>query len=487
MDHSHRPSTACPIAPQRFASRSLLVFVLLLASAIALSACQKGGTPALAADSEEKTKRKVLLENLERGEIIDALTVTATLKPNAQVAVLSLMTDRIIELNFEDGDEVVEGQVLARVRKDAMSKNQDQLKAQVEALDTQISAYSRELDRSRKLLEGHVVSQQSIDQLQTSYDAAVAQRRGLLAQRSQLQINLDNATVRAAMSGTIVNKRVELGDLATPSVPMATIMSLDPIKVEVKVPEERIGELRIGQEIRLRLDALPGEQVVGTIDRILPYINVDSHTNTVEILLPNPVDPQSGQRKLKPGMFAWATIIFGVRPNALLVPQQALLLDEELFANAKPGDNPRYAFVVDAQKRAHRRLVQIGVDLDDRYEVLSGLDETDQVIVRGHHGLEDGAEVVLSKDQSEASPPATTAGQDSKGSGPRDANPSPPSQEAGTTGQAPNGQEAGGTGQAPHRQEVGGTGQVPNRQKTPAADTAIPAVPSAAEATPPSN
>jgi RND family efflux transporter MFP subunit len=150
--------------------------------------------------------------------------------------------------------------------------------------------------------------------------------------------------------------------------------------------------VHMGQEVHLVLDAYPGRIFSGRITSILPYLDPATRTNAVEVTLANPADG-TGERMLKPGMFGKAEIVVARHENAVVAPGVALLMDDLLLDSRKPGQILRRAFAVGEDGKASERVVEIGIRQGSAYEILSGLEEGEKLVVRGQHGLVDGQAV----------------------------------------------------------------------------------------------
>ena len=373
----------------------LAVFSVLVV--LVLPACQPG-----AADAEKKkdVAKPVRVETLGRTDMAEILNYVADLLPYAEVTIFSPVYERILYFPWEDGDEIRKGQRIALIRKDGLDKGLEQIVAQMEALDIQIKNLESELERSKELMRKGAITKAMFDKVQTSYLSTVAQRKALEAGRGQLAVRAGNAVINAPISGVIAGKMVERGDQAAPQIPLCRIISIDRLKVHLKLVEMDVPKVHIGQEAKIHLDCCPGRPFTGKISRIYPYLSSQTRTNTVEVTLDNPKDKQSGLRELKPGMFGQAELTVGRRAQVLAAPEPALLLDNTLLKKQKEAEILRKAFVVDNQNIAKQRLVKLGARKGSYYEVLDGLAEGEKIVVRGQHGLKDGQKVkILSVDK----------------------------------------------------------------------------------------
>jgi len=243
-----------------------------------------------------------------------------------------------------------------------------------------------------------VLTQNVLDNVETQFVAMQAQRRALAAGRAQLAVTAGNAIVLAPISGVIAGKTLEKGDMAAPQMPLCRIMEIEKLKVVLRLIESDVAKVRPNQEVLLSLAAHPGKDFKGNVTTVLPFLDRETRTNTVEVTVENPVDAATGQRALKPGMFGQARLVVEEHKNVVLAPEPALLMDEQLLAKQKPGETLRRAMVVGPDGAAQERIVKLGARKGSTFEVLEGLTDKDRLIIRGQHGLKPGqlVEVVAS-------------------------------------------------------------------------------------------
>lgn len=375
--------------------KCVVIWVLLLSGVMALffAACNRDGSKE--SETKKEQAKTVRVQTLRRTDIAEVLSYVADLKPYTEVKIFSPVPDRILSFPWRDGDEIRQGQQVAVIRKEGLDKGLEQIVAQMEALDIQISNLKSELSRSRGLLEAGVITKQVFDKVQTSYLSSKAQRKALEAGRDQLAVTAGNAVINAPISGVIAGKMLETGDMAIPQVPLCRIFSIDHLKVYLNLVESDVPKVRIGQEVLIHMDCCPDQVFRGELTRIHPYLNSQTRTNTVEVSLENPKDEKTGLRPLKPGMYGRAELVLEMRKGVLAAPEPALLLDNVILDQQKPGEILRKAFVVDDQGIAHERIVRLGARKGSLYEVLDGLAEGERIVVRGQHGLKNGRKVEI--------------------------------------------------------------------------------------------
>ena len=328
-----------------------------------------------------------------RADIEDVLSYPADLQPSSEVRIFSRVSDRILSFPWDDGDEIRRGKRIAIIRTTGLNHGLEQVAAQADALDVQIENQKAELQRVEQLLAKGVVAQSEYDRLQASTRAAEAQRRALTASQGQLAATASDGVITAPIDGVVADKRVEVGDIAAPTVPLCRIVNVDTLKVELRLVEADVPKVKLGQQVLLYLDAYPKRSFRGEVSRILPYLDQQTRTNTVEITVANPKDAETSERPLKPGMYGRAELVVERRPQVVVVPQHALVLDNQVLAQQGPGETLRKAFVVDSGGKAHKRIVKVGARRGTLSQVLQGISTGERIVVRGQHELKDGEQV----------------------------------------------------------------------------------------------
>ncbi|HPV04857.1 MAG TPA: efflux RND transporter periplasmic adaptor subunit [Myxococcota bacterium] len=386
---------------------TLLLTLILAATVVVSVGCKDKAKSEKTAVS---TDVAVLVQKVETADIATVLNYNADLMASSKVRLIALMTDTILSFPWREGDEIAKGQVVAVVKKEALSHGLAQLDAQAVALDVQIANLKSELERARDLLAKGVATQQAVDQLNAQYSATVAQKDALVAGRRQLAVSAGHAVVKAPVDGVLSGKMYEEGDIASPQMPLGTLLVTDPIKIELKLVEKDISRVSIGQDVDLKLDAWPDRKFTGTVARVFPYVDQATRTNTVEVMVPNPRG-EDGARLLKPGMFGTASLVVERRQGVVTVPESALLIDNKLVARQQAGQLLRKAFVVDSEGLAREKVLVLGAREGDRWEIVDGLAAGESLVVRGQHGLKDGMKVKIVEDGKApaAEAPATQA------------------------------------------------------------------------------
>jgi len=303
----------------------------------------------------------VKAEKVIRGEMNSYVETYARLEAERQISVMARATGFLQELSVEEGDRVRAGQVLVRLDKEELDLRMRQVQA---GYNEAKANYERiEVLHAKKM-----VSQSEYETTQLRYENSKVSLE-------EAELNLAYADVEAPISGVIMKRMVELGSLVRSNQEIFTIADMDPLLVRIFVPERRMYQLRADQAATVVVEALPERAFKGRIRMISP--EVDPASGTVKVTLEVPADGL-----LKPGMFSTVRIITDSRPNALIIPKKALILETDADDVFTVEDGK--VKVVD---------VELGFVEGNRVEIVSGLEEGMQVVTVGHEGLKEGSAV----------------------------------------------------------------------------------------------
>ncbi len=302
-------------------------------------------------------------EQVTRGDMNAYIETYSRLEAERRVSVLARTTGLVEKLAAEEGDLVRQGQVMVRLNKDELSLN---LRQAAQAFDDA----STHRDRIKALYERDMVSQSEHDAAQLRWDNAQIALE-------EAQLNLAYADVTAPIAGVVTQRLVEVGDLVRGNQEVFVVADRDPLLVRIFAPEQRMYQLHPGQEATIAVEALPDTSFRGRIRMISP--EVDPASGTVKVTL-----EVASDGVLKPGMFATVRIITEQRPQTLIVPKKALILETD-------ADD---VFLIE-NNTVRRVAVELGFAEGDQVEIVAGLKEGDQVVTVGHEGLKDGAAVRL--------------------------------------------------------------------------------------------
>jgi len=332
-----------------------------------------GGAPDEVETGEEDENREeavpVEVTELQLGSIESILSFSSNLEAERQVQVFSQAKRLITQLLVEEGDRVSKGRVLVRLQDEEQRSALDKVKSQLERAE-------REYARQKRLHAQELISEQEFNDATYELD----QLRISLADAER---ELSYTEVRAPISGTITSRLVNLGDQVQIGQHLFDIVDFNSIVALVYVPEKYLSGLRPGLLARVTAQASGDHEYQGPVKRISPIVDPQSGTIKVTIDV-------GGQPGLRPGMYVDVDLVMAENEQAVLVPKQALVYDnEQLFV---------YRMRADEDRRVERIFIESR--LSDKYfiEPAAGLDAGDRIVVAGQAGLKDGALVSLPGD-----------------------------------------------------------------------------------------
>lgn len=332
-----------------------------IACVLFLSACEQGAGES---ESEEEETPPVPVEvSLPvRGDVYAVYSGTAPIEAFAQAEVIAKVPGEVKEILVEEGDDVEQGQILARLDGDRLRLELNESKARLRKLQ-------RDFQRNKDLQEKGLISEGDFDKIQYDLEA-------LQASYNLASLELDYTQIRAPISGVVSDRFIKLGNTLKVGDPVFGVTSMQPLVAYLFIPEREFRQIAAGQPVGIDIDALAGIRIVADVTRVSPVVDPDTGTFKITIEINDP------ERRIKPGMFGRMSIIFDRRENALQVPRSAVI--EELGAKS--------VFVV-VDDVAVRKPVKTGFSNNGLMEIIEGLDDGDRVITVGQIGLKPNADV----------------------------------------------------------------------------------------------
>lgn len=360
-----------------------------------------------ASPKPERQPVPVEIAPIERGPIALLRTFTGTLEARAEFVVAPKVNGRVEQIAVDLADDVTRGQVVAvlddaeYVQAVARARADLQIaKASNAEARSLLQIAERELERIDQLRERGVSSESQRDaakaeQLakQALLEVTEARIASAAADLAAARIRLGYTQVTADWRGgsetrVVAERYVDEGETVSANAPLLRIVELDPITAVFFVTERDYAQLRAGQRATLSTDAFPGEAFEATIERIAPVFREATRQARVELRVANP------ELRLKPGMFARATVVLARVEEAVIAPEQALALRDGLAG----------VFLVDAEADAARwHEVKPGIRQDGRVELI-GADLRGRVVVLGQQLLADGTPIRIAAERAEEAP-----------------------------------------------------------------------------------
>lgn len=324
----------------------------------AVSCSSKGGnTQDLSGFPDESAVNKVSVQVASYSDVSQDETYSSTVQAFVINNVVPQSGNRIAKINVEVGDFVKKNQVLAEM--DRLSLVQTKLK---------LANDSTELVRLQKLYTEGGIAASDLEAIQLAYDVSKTSYENLL----------DNTILRSPLNGVVTARNYDAGDMYAMTSPIYVVQQISPVKLYVGVSETDYTKVKVGDNVSIEADALPGRVFEGTVTRIHPTIDAATHTFNVEVNVPN------RDYALRPGMFARVNIVFGIN-HSIVVEDSAIVKQQ--------GSGQRLVYVVNSDNTVSSKYIVLGKHFDTKYEVLSGIDEGDKVVVKGNAALKNGTSV----------------------------------------------------------------------------------------------
>jgi membrane fusion protein (multidrug efflux system) len=290
--------------------------------------------------------------------VVEAL---GTARANESIDVTAKVANIVTALRIAEGQQVRKGDVLVEL-------DGAQARADLAVAQAALTESTSQLKRSRELYETKVLSEQQIEQIESTHAAN-------LARVASARSRLNDTVIRAPFSGRVGLRRVSVGSLVEPGTTITTLDDSGTIKLDFSVPEMVVASMKPGLALQATSVAYPGERFDGRVASVDSRVDPETRSVTVRATLPNP------QGLLKPGMFMTVKLARG-EADVLVVPEESLV----------PEQGDVYVYVVTAGT-ASKRKIQTGQRRVGSVQVTAGLEPGELVVTEGTQKLRDGASV----------------------------------------------------------------------------------------------
>jgi RND family efflux transporter MFP subunit len=313
---------------------------------------------------------------------------TGRLSPNREVALMAEISGSVKTYLADMGDSVETHQALVKINPIDYQLALNEAKANLASAQTQLDLAKTSYERSKILLSRNVISKDTFEKSESQYKVALAGIDRVKAMVDIAQERLKKTVIRAPFPGLVAARMVEVGQTVGAGQPVMSIVDLDPMRIKISLSEKDYIYLDQNDTVLVSIDTFPQKKLNGhNLNSRIDLIGVkaDPRTNTfdVEILVDNP------EHILKAGLTARIRITSDIIPNTILIPQSTILYRE----------NNKEVFIIDADNKAQRRIVQLGINVGADVQVLSGLAPKDRLVITGGQYLTQGDTVMIASSE----------------------------------------------------------------------------------------
>ena len=388
--------------PRRWRAPVLILLVLGLAGGgwTVMQSKQQSARAAEAQAAKKKEQARTPVHELAQGDVAAigaralsvSLPLSGSLAPLNQATIKAKVSGEIRETTVQEGQQVSSGQVLLRLDAADQRARLTQQQAMLDEAQARLSMASKNEANSQALLKQKYISQTAYDTTQNSVDLARASVKSAAAMVEIARIALADTVIRAPMAGIVSKRHVQAGEKVAPDMPVYTIVNLAQLTLEAPVPSAEIPRIKIGQEVRFKVDGFGARDFSGKVARINPTTESGSRAMLVYIAVDN------GDGALRGGMFAKGSIVTERSIVAPMVPLSALRTEKHGTVVYAVVDN-----------KVVEQSVTLGLRNEDEgsAEVKQGLAPGTRVIVAKLDGVKPGHGVTFGATPAPATATAT--------------------------------------------------------------------------------
>ena len=327
----------------------------------------------------------VAVAKVTREDLFKQVSYPAEFRPYVEVALHAKVSGYVDKMNVDFGDKVKAGQLLATIE---VPELQDELTNAIAAEQKAEASFTNaDLNYARlaSVNKAHpnLVAQQDLDTAAANDQMASAEIAAAKADVGKFETLLSYTRITAPFDGIITRRYADPGALIqagtssdTQSLPLVRVSDNYLLRLDFPVDVDVVRDIHVGDSVEVQVESLGGKAIAGTVSRFTDDVDDNTRKMTTEIEIPNP------KLELDPGMYATVTLKVENHTNVLAIPAEAVIA----------GETPS-VFVVDPNNKIEQRPVQLGMETPDEYEVLSGVQDGDLVVVGNHSEIVTGQTV----------------------------------------------------------------------------------------------
>lgn len=321
----------------------------------------------------DKGDDEVVIINVEaekvfQGNAISVFKTTTILEADLESAVTSKASGIVLKINFEVGDKIKEGDVLAILESDPQRLRH---KSALANYQKSLNNY----ERAKVLLTKGLANRESVDNLKF-------ETQSLKTNLEQTKLELDYTKIKSPISGIVTKRNIKKGNLIQVNTEVYEVVDFNSLQAVINVPESKWNKFDNNLKAEIEFDSQP-EKVTGYIQRMDPI--VDSSTGTFKVVVVLDDTTEKSNKRLRPGLFGKIKVILDSRENTMLLSKNGLVHE----------DQKSYVYQIQKDNKILKKQVDVGYEMDDHIEILSGLELDDQVVTTGKNNLSEDSLVAV--------------------------------------------------------------------------------------------
>ena len=337
-----------------------LTLITLAVTALMTACGQKDtSTTTTTGQAAQKAAPVVSVVTAQAEDVEITNTFTSNIEPYATNNIVSQTAGRIVSIKVDVGHKVRKGQLLATMDDVNLAKTR-----------MQYVNDSTELARLTELYNIGAVAQADYDMAKLALNITKKTYNNLA----------ENTYLRSPINGVVTARNYDKGDMYSMAQPIFVVEQIQPVKMLVNVSESLFTQVHKGMEFEITVDAYPNEVFKGTVNLLYPTVSATTHTFPVEVIC------QNADQRLRPGMFARVTANFGTNHH-IVIPDIAVVKQQ--------GSGEHFVYVLQPDNTVKYTLVELGIRMGNRYEIISGINEGDRIVTEGQVRLKDGVSVTV--------------------------------------------------------------------------------------------
>ncbi|MFZ5967132.1 MAG: efflux RND transporter periplasmic adaptor subunit [Bacillota bacterium] len=358
------------------------LLILLLIISLGLAGCgDKKSTMAEEGEAQGKQEQEAVYVKVEPVGTMDfenTLAFPGTMKPKEEV-IITAKVNGVVDNVFGDiGKKVQKGDTLCKVDDTIYQIQFHKASAALNAEKIQYENLEKTYERTKALYESQALSKSDFESIESQFFMAKEMLQATENDYALAQENLSYTNIKSPITGIISEKNVLVGESIGPGSKLFTVVDIEQMYVDAGIAEKDIALIQKGQKVLIKIDALGGESMEGTVTHVGPVPDSESKTYPVKVLVKNT------DQSIMPGMFSSIEIVTEAHAGALSVAKEAVLSENSV----------QYVYV-EKNGKAYRTEVKTGFSNDKHIEITSGLKQGDKIITVGKEKVQDGSAVIV--------------------------------------------------------------------------------------------